>query len=63
MGICVLINLGAPPEQINVIPVNTTVGAEIRIHTLGAIGEGMVELLVFLICREQLFSIPAFFLA
>ena len=63
IGICVLMNLGASSGQIIVIPVDTVVGAEASIHTLGAISVGMVALFVFLICREYLFSIPALFLA
>ena len=63
MGVCVLINFGASSGQIIIIPVDTTVGAEVSIHTLGAIGVGMVALLVFLICSEYLFSIPALFFA
>ena len=58
MGICVLMNLGASSGQINVNPVNTTVGAEVSIQTLGAIDIGIVVLFIFLICREHLFSIP-----
>ena len=61
MGVCVLMNVGASSGQIIIIPVNATVGAEVSIHTLGAIGVGMVTLLVFLICSEHLFSIPALF--
>ena len=63
MGVCVLMNLGTSSGQIIIIPVDNSVGAEVNIHTLGAIGEGMVALLVFLICSENLFSIPAFFFA
>ena len=63
MGFCALMNLGASPGQIIVILVNTTVGAEVSIHTLGSISVGMVALLVFLICSEHLFSIPALFFA
>ena len=47
MGVCVSMNLGASSGQIIIIPVNTTVGADVSIHTLGAIGVGMVALLVF----------------
>ena len=61
MGVCVLMNLGASSGQIIVIPINTAVGAEVSIHKFGAIGVGMVALLVFLICSEHLFSIPALF--
>ena len=63
MGVCILMNLGASPGQIINIPGDTTVGADVSIHTLGAIGVGMDTLLVFLICREHLFSIPALFFA
>ena len=63
MGVCVLMNFGASSRQIIIIPVNITVGAEVSIHTLGAIGVGMVSLLVFLICSEHLFSIPTLFFA
>ena len=63
MGVCVLMNLGASFGQINVILVDSDLVAEVSIHRLGAIGVGMVALSVFLICREHLFSIQAFFLA
>ena len=63
MGVCVLMNLGVFSGQIIIIPVDTAVGAAICIHTLGAIGVGMVALLVFLICSEHLFLIPALFFA
>ena len=63
MGICVLMNLGAPSGQIIFIPVNTAVGAEVSIHTLGAIGVEMVASLLFLICNKHLFSIPTLFFA
>ena len=63
MGLCVLMNLGASLGQIIIIPVNTTVGAEVSIHTFGAVGVGMVALLVFLICNEHLFPITALFFA
>ena len=62
MGVCVLINLGASSRQMSIIPVNTTVGAEVSIHTFGAIGVMMLTVLVFLICSEHLFSIPPLFL-
>ena len=63
MGVCVLMNPGASSGQISIIPVNTIVGAEVSIHTFGAIGVGMVAMLVFQICSEHLFSIPALFFA
>ena len=61
MGVCVVMNLGASSEQIIIIPGNTAVGADVGIHTLGAVGVGMAALLVFLIYSEHLFSIPALF--
>ena len=63
MGVCVLMNLGASSEQKNIIPVDTTVGAEVSIQTFGAIVVEMLTLLAFLICSEHLFSKPAFFFA
>ena len=60
-GVCVLINLGTASGQMSVIPVNTLVGTEVSIHTFGAVGLGMFTLLVFLICSDHLFSIPALF--
>ena len=45
------------------MPIDTIVGAEVSIHTFGAIGVGMVAILVFLICSEHLFSIPTLFFA
>ena len=63
MGVCVLMNLGAASRQMSVIPIDTTVGAEVSIHTFVAIDVGMLTLLVFLICSEHLFSIPALFFA
>ena len=61
MGVCVLMNLGSSSGQIMVNPVNTTVGAEVSIHALGAISVGTVALMVFMICSKHLFSIPALF--
>ena len=63
IGVCGLMNLGAFSGQMSIIPVDTTVGAEVSIHTFGAIGLGMLTLLVFLICSEHLFSMPALFFA
>ena len=45
----------------SVIPVDIAVGAEVSIHTFGAIGVGMLTLLVLLICSEHLFTMPALF--
>ena len=63
MGICILMNLGTSSGQIFIIPVDTTVGAEVSIHTLGAISVGMVALFLFPICSKHLFSMPVLFLA
>ena len=63
MGVCVLMTLGASSGQIIIISVDTTVGAEVSIHILGAIGARMVALFFFLICEEHIFSIPALFFA
>ena len=60
MGVCILMKLGASSGQIIIIPGDTALGADVSIHTLGVIGVGMVKLLVFLICSEHPFSIPAF---
>ena len=62
LGVCVLMNLGASSGQMRGIPIDTFVGVEVSIHTFGAIDVGMLTLLVFLICSEHLFSIPALFL-
>ena len=63
MGVCILMNLGATSGQIIVIPGDTPVGADISIHTFGAICVGMLTLLVFLIGSEHLFSISTLFFA
>ena len=63
MGVCILGNLCASSGQIIIIPVDTTVGSEVSIHTFGTMGVGVVALLVFLICIEHLLSIPALFFA
>ena len=63
LGVCALMNLDAASRQISIIPVNTTAGAEVSIHTLGAIGMKMLTPLAFLICSEHLFSVPALFFA
>ena len=54
-------NLGAASGQMSVIPVDTTVGTEVSIHTFVAIGVGMFTVLAFLICTQHPFSIPALF--
>ena len=59
MGDYILMNLGTSSGQIIIISGNIAVGASI--HTFGAIGVGMVALLVFPISSGHLFSIPALF--
>ena len=51
------------PGQMMVIPVVTVEGAEVSIHTFGAIDKGMLMLLVFLTCNEHLVEMLAVFLA
>ena len=60
IGVCVLMNLGTTSGQMSIIPVNTAVGAEVSIHTFGAIGCGDAHTIGIpdLYC-EHLFSIPA----
>ena len=47
MGVCVLMNPGAPSVLMIIIPVNTAVGAEVSIHIFGAIGVWMLALFAF----------------
>ena len=56
-------NLDVSSGQMSIIHVDTAVDVEVSIHTFGAIGVGMLTLLVFLICSEHLFSMPALFFA
>ena len=58
MGVCVLMNLGVFSGQMNIIPVDTAVGAEVSIQTFGANDVGMLTLLAFLFCSENIFSMP-----
>ena len=62
-GVCGLIVLGASPEQMRVIPPGSTAGEEVIIQTFGAMDVGVLMLLVFLICRENLFWILSLSLA
>ena len=43
----------------SVIPADTAVGAKVSIQIFGAIDVGMLILLAFLICSEDLFLMPA----
>ena len=51
-------NLEASSGQMNSIPVDTAVGAEVTIQTFGVICIGMLILLTLLICSEHPFSMP-----
>ena len=55
MGVCGVIDLGASPGQMSVIPEGTAVVGEVIIQTCGAMDVGMLMLLAFLICSEHLF--------
>ena len=55
MGVCGMIDLSASPGQMSVIPDGTAAVGEVIIQTLGAIDVGMLTLLAFLICSENLF--------
>ena len=59
MGACVLMSIGVSLGQMSAIPVDIAIGAEVSIHTFGTISVGMLTLLIFLICSEHLFSMPA----
>ena len=49
MGVCGMMDLGASPGQMSVIPDSTAAAGEVTIQTL----------LAFLICSEHLFLMPA----
>ena len=55
MGVCGMMDLGASPEQMSVIPDGTAGVGEVIIQISGAIDVGMLILLTFLICSEHLF--------
>ena len=55
MGVCGMMDLGASPGQMSVIPYGTAAVGEIITWTLGAIHVGMLILLTFLIYSEHLF--------
>ena len=63
MGFCTVINFVVSPGQMRVSLVVTVEGAEISIHTFGAIGKGILRLSVFLTCSEHLVAMVAAFLA
>ena len=53
MGVCGVMDLGASPEQMSVIPDGTAAVGEVITQTVGAIDVGMFTLLAFLICSEH----------
>ena len=59
MGICVMMDLGASPGQMSIIPDDTAVGGEVTTQTFGVIDVGMLKLLPNLICSEHLFLMLA----
>ena len=63
MGVCGMMDLGASPGQISIIPDDTAVGGEVIIQMFGVIDVHMLTLLAFLICSEHLFLMLAFSLA
>ena len=54
-GVPSVIDLGASPGQMSVIPDFTTANGEVIIQTFGPIEVGMLAPLAFLICSEHLF--------
>ena len=63
MGVCGMIDLGASPGQISIIPDDIAAGGEVLIQTFGVIAVGMLMLLAFPICSEHLFSMLTLSLA
>ena len=59
MGVCSMMDLGAAPGQMSVIPDGTAVVGEVITQSFGATDVGMLILLAFLICSEHLFLILA----
>ena len=58
-----MMDLGAAPGKMSVIPDGTAAVGEVITQTLGVIDVGMLTLLAFLICREHLFLMLALSLA
>ena len=59
MGVCGMMDLGASPGQMSVIPDGTAVAGEVIIQILGMIDDGMLTLMAFLIFSEHLFLMLA----
>ena len=58
-----MINFDVSPGQMRLTLVVTVEGAEVSIHTFGAIDKGMLMPWAFLICSEHLVLLLAVFLA
>ena len=54
-----MMDLGASPGQMSVIPDGTVTVGEVITQTFGELDVGMLTLLAFLICSEHLFWIIA----
>ena len=63
VGVCGMMDLGASPGQMSIIPDDTAAGGEVITQKFGVIDISMLTLLVFLICSEHLFLMPALSLA
>ena len=63
MGVCGMTDLGASPGQMSVISDDTAVVGKVIMQTFGGIDVGMLILLAFLICSENLFWMLALLLA
>ena len=63
MGVCGLVDLGASPVQMSVIPDGTAAGGDVITLTLGVTDVGMLTLLAILICSEHLLLMLALSLA
>ena len=59
MGVCGMMELGAFPGQMSIIPDDTAAGGDVITQTLEATDVGMLTLLAFLICSEHLFLMLA----
>ena len=57
-----MMDLGASPGQMSIIPDDSAVGGEVIIQTFGVIDVAMLTLLAFLICSEHPFLMLAVFL-
>ena len=53
MGVCGMMDLGASPGQMSIIPDDNVVGGEVIIQTFGVTVNGMLILLAFPICSDH----------